>query len=365
MLAQRSLYAYLWSEKLKKVLLIEDDDIIREHTAEILKLANYDVITASNGKDGGFLAKSKIPDIILCDIMMPDLDGYGVLHVVSSNPQTATIPFLFLTAKTQLTDIRKGMGLGADDYLCKPFSGVELLEAIEVRLKKMNVQNNPGLSDNENMIYENVINSNLFELLQLDGNYHTSTYKKKEIIFHEGDTPQYIYYIKSGSVKGYKTHCDGKEFTTNIYVPNDFFGYVAFFTNKTFIESTIAINTCEIIKIPKDDFLKAMSKNKEISVKFLNLLSGSLKNQEFQLMSLAYDSVRKRTADALLYLIYKSSYKGQHENEIIVSRDDLASLVGTATETVIRCLGEFKEDELISVKGRQINIKDIDGLKKV
>ena len=119
-----------------KVLIIEDNADVRENTAELLELSNYDVATAENGKIGVEIAKKILPDIIVCDIMMPELDGYEVLEALNKNSETASIPFIFLTAKTEKTDMRKGMNLGADDYLTKPFSENELLEAIESRLKK-------------------------------------------------------------------------------------------------------------------------------------------------------------------------------------------------------------------------------------
>ena len=122
---------------MKKILLIEDDQIMRENTAEILELDNFEVHTAENGKLGCTKAKELLPDLIICDIMMPVLDGYGVLHVLSKDPHTAGIPFIFLTAKAEKSDMRKGMQLGADDYLTKPFEDTDLLNAIEARLKKI------------------------------------------------------------------------------------------------------------------------------------------------------------------------------------------------------------------------------------
>ncbi len=104
--------------------------------AEILKMMNYKVFTAENGKIGVETALSEKPDLILCDIMMPVLDGYGVLHMLRKNSSTKNTPFIFLTAKTEREDFRKGMELGADDYITKPFNETELLKAIECRLKK-------------------------------------------------------------------------------------------------------------------------------------------------------------------------------------------------------------------------------------
>ena len=120
----------------KKVLIIEDNADIRENVVEILELAEYVVYSADNGKTGIELALYNMPDIILCDIMMPELDGYGVLYILNKNPQMAGIPFIFLTAKAERLDLRKGIELGADDYLIKPFDDMDLLNAIESRLKK-------------------------------------------------------------------------------------------------------------------------------------------------------------------------------------------------------------------------------------
>src|SRR6218665_2310766 len=99
--------------EMKKILLIEDNLEVRENTSEIIALANYHVLTAENGKRGVELAQQEKPDLIVCDIMMPELDGYGVLHILSKKPETASIPFIFLTAKTEKADMRKGMNLGA------------------------------------------------------------------------------------------------------------------------------------------------------------------------------------------------------------------------------------------------------------
>src|SRR5580693_6502953 len=126
----------------KKVLIIEDNNDIRENIVEILELAGYKVHAANNGKTGVDLALKHTPDIILCDIMMPELDGYGVLYMLNKNPDTAATPFIFLTAKAERVDLRKGMEMGADDYLTKSFDDMELLNAIESRLKKKESQEN-------------------------------------------------------------------------------------------------------------------------------------------------------------------------------------------------------------------------------
>ena len=123
----------------KSILVIDDNADIRDNTAEILDLAGYKTFTAENGKKGVDIAIKEKPDVIVCDIMMPELDGYGVLHLLRKNTETQNIPFIFLTAKTERSDFRKGMEMGADDFITKPFDDIELLNAIEARLKRSEI----------------------------------------------------------------------------------------------------------------------------------------------------------------------------------------------------------------------------------
>ncbi|MBL7897868.1 MAG: response regulator, partial [Crocinitomicaceae bacterium] len=173
----------------KVIALIEDNHEMRENIQEILELANYTVYSAENGKKGVDVIKQHKPDLILCDIMMPELDGYGVLYMVSKNPETASIPFIFLTAKSEKDDFRKGMNMGADDYLTKPFEDTELLDAIEKRLKRIEQfsnefkPNSQGLTD----FFESVQGIESLEKLAHDK--RSKKFNKKDTVFFEGDYP--------------------------------------------------------------------------------------------------------------------------------------------------------------------------------
>lgn len=134
---------------MEHILLIEDNKDVRENTAEILELAGYKVSMAADGKKGVEQVNKEKPDLIICDIMMPVLDGYEVLHLISKNEVTANIPFIFLTAKAERSDLRKGMEMGADDYITKPFDKIELLNAVESRLKKIDSLKNEYKKDIE------------------------------------------------------------------------------------------------------------------------------------------------------------------------------------------------------------------------
>lgn len=121
---------------MKKILVIEDDHLIKNGIKELLTTVGYNVFTADKGKEGIKIAKEIKPDLIVCDIMMPGIDGYKVLEVLNEDEQTSSIPFVFLTAKAEMSDLRIGMELGADDYIVKPFETKTLLNAIEARFSK-------------------------------------------------------------------------------------------------------------------------------------------------------------------------------------------------------------------------------------
>lgn len=336
-----------------KVLLIEDNQAIRENTEEILAIANYEVLTAENGKIGVELALKNKPDLIICDIMMPELDGYGVLHILSKDPVTSSIPFIFLTAKTEKTDIRKGMLLGADDYVTKPFDSTELLNAIDVRMKKrMLLQKQYSMDEKglEQFIEDAQVVLNLQDLCK---DKRSKGYKAKETIIMEGDFPNYVYYVRSGSIKTFRINEDGKEFTTNLYQTGDFFGYEAILENKNYSESASTLENSELTLIPRTDLLALIYNQPDVAKNFISLLCRKVEEKENQLLKLAYDSVRQRTAEALLKVVKINELEFMR-----IQRDDLARLVGTATESVIRILSEFKEEGLISIEGGKIRIDE-------
>ncbi|MDZ4672126.1 MAG: response regulator [Phototrophicales bacterium] len=122
-----------------KILVIEDADTLRNDVVEMLSFEGYTVFDAENGLIGVEKALAELPDLIICDIMMPELDGYGVLERLRKEAKTATIPFIFMTARTERSDIRTGMIQGADDYLTKPFNSDELISTINTRLTKQQV----------------------------------------------------------------------------------------------------------------------------------------------------------------------------------------------------------------------------------
>ena len=133
---------------MKKILVIEDEPEMRRNLTTVLRLEQFHALPAENGRIGIELAKKEKPDLILCDVMMPELDGYGVIAALRADPETAAIPFIFLTAKGEKPDIRAGMNLGADDYLTKPVAKHDLLQAIRSRLERAIQQAVPEFNPN-------------------------------------------------------------------------------------------------------------------------------------------------------------------------------------------------------------------------
>ncbi|MEO6520821.1 MAG: response regulator [Mucilaginibacter sp.] len=346
----------------KSVLIIEDNNDIRESTAEILQLAGYQVQEASNGKIGVDLALQHRPDIILCDIMMPELDGYGVLFLLSKNPETSTIPFIFLTAKAERLDFRKGMEMGADDYLTKPFDDIELLNAIESRLNKNEKQKAYFSRSLQNLeTLATGARSGGAELRSMIAGRKIRQVKKKQVLYYEGDTPQGIYLILEGSVKTIKIAEDGRELMTGLFKADEYIGMNAVLLNDTFNETAEATEDTAICMLPREMVLSLLDRYPDIGRQFLKILSNNIREKEEQLIELAYNSVRKRLAQVIIRLNKQSGEDLQFK----ISREELATMAGMATETVSRTLTDFKDEGLIEKKGSSIHIMDLNKLARM
>lgn len=350
---------------MRTILLIEDDADMRDNTSEILELAGYRVLKAENGKRGVELAKKESPDLVLCDIMMPELDGYGVLHMLGRNPATAETPFIFLSAKAERGDVRRGMELGADDYLTKPFEESELLNAIEGRLKRSELFRKGFDNGFEGLNQFMDQARGLDALNDIGRDRKTRKVAKKEVLFHEGDEMRYVPYLVHGKVRTFKINNDGKELVTGLHAAGDFIGYMGLLENGRAMETAEALEDCELALIPREDLLALLYKDRDVSIRFIKMLANDVKEKEQHLLQLAYASVRQRVAQALLRVHDRYAADKATDLGIRISREDLASIVGTATESLIRCLTDLKEDGVIASEGREIRILDKARLEKL
>jgi Response regulators consisting of a CheY-like receiver domain and a winged-helix DNA-binding domain len=352
---------------MKSILVIEDNFDVRENIIEILELADYNVITADDGRRGVELAQQEKPDLIICDIMMPELDGYGVLHLLSKSPKTSSIPFVFLTAKTERNDIRKGMSLGADDYLTKPFDDVELLDAVEIRLRRHELIKTNSLND-LNSINQLILDAKETEGLEtlISGQRKTTIFKKKQQLYAEGKLANLLFFIVRGRVKTFKTNDEGREFITGLHGGGEFLGYQNILEGSLYTESAVALDETEIHIIPIEEFFAVLFSSQEISTKLIKMLSYNLIEKEERLLQLAFNSVRKRVAESLLMLYANFHKEGAADGfTIALYREDLASLAGASKETVIRTLSDFKDEGLVQIAGSKITILSLEKLQRM
>jgi CRP-like cAMP-binding protein/CheY-like chemotaxis protein len=340
----------------KKILLIEDDQIVRENTAEILQLANYEVLTAENGKMGLEKANVFKPDLIICDILMPELDGYGVMQIAMRNEELQRIPIIFMSAKTKHEDIRKGMDLGASDYITKPFEESELLSAVATRLKRKAIME--GVHPNS------VLRERKWRIEDIEEAFahkERFEYRPGATIYCEGNVGNHVFYVTRGEVKTYKVNEDGKELITELFSDKSFFGFTSFLAHKPYSENAEAIQLTEIIKLEKIELLNLIKSNPQLGLNFIDLLSNDLDTVKDHLMHLAYDSVRKKTADAILQLAPQST----KDKTVRISRSDLASMIGIAKETLTRTLTDFKDEKLIRTNRNSIQVLNSQKLKNI
>ena len=352
---------------MKTLLLIEDDTILRETTAEILELEGYKVVVAANGKRGVEQARIMLPDLIICDIMMPELDGYDVFKLLSEDESTKKIPFIFMSAKTEIKDVRKGMDLGADDYLTKPVEEELLLSAIESRLAKAALLNESLNAEEKETIESEDTFDDIATIDDLK-NYFcdfgtTKIYKKGEVIYKESEKTNSIYLVYKGKIKGVKIDEFGKELIITVNKDDDFFGFSAIFENSHNYESAIAMEKVEIMSVPKSTVQNILKSNYNLSLEVFKLINENLTEVKDQLLQMAYGSMRRKTAKTILKFAQKMKHKPS--DNINISRRDLASVAGIATESLIRTLTDLKKEGVIEIEGRNIRIINLDQLAAI
>lgn len=349
---------------MKKILVIEDNLEVRENIAELLELSGYEVAEAEHGKMGVKMALEQLPDLIICDVMMPVLDGHGTLKILQNNPKTQQIPFVFLTAKAEKEDFRVGMNLGADDYITKPFTDIELLDAVELRLDKQE-RHTPAITATG----QGFFNPEQYFQEQLPlfiAQHSLHSYDTQQWIFRAGDTPNALYYLQEGSIQSSVQTDFGKELTLDLYGAGDFLGLEALLTAGNYTLNATTATPCKVYIIPKLAFETWIKEEPSVAQHFMYLLALQNKHKNHWLLQMAYSSVRKRVAEGLLRLHRKYALSANQQHfEVQISREALANLVGTTKETVTRVLREFKNSNWIDLKGSHLTLLQLEALQDV
>jgi CRP-like cAMP-binding protein len=330
---------------MKTLLLIEDDADVRDNTAEMLELAHYRVLKAGNGKQGVDIARKEMPDLILCDIMMPELDGYGVLHMLGAR-RTRRIPSSSSPPRPSAATC--GAAWSSVRRLPhKAFEESELNAMATGRIKRSDLfrkgfdRTLDGLNDFMDQA------RGVSALDDISKDRKTRNVERKGILFHEGDEMRTVPFLVSGKVRTFKVNNDGKEFVTGLHVPGDFIGYLGLLEGGHATETAEALEESEVAMVPREDLLRLLYRDRDVSMRFIRMLTHDVNERQERLLQLAYASVRQRVAQALLQLHERFSKDPSENLGVRISRDDLAAIVGTATESLIRCLTDLKDEGLI------------------
>ncbi len=347
------------------VIVIEDQLEVRENLMETLELAEYRVLGAPDGHEGVKLVRANKPDLILCDVMMPKLDGFGVLELLRKDPVTSSVPFIFLTARAEREDLRRGMNLGAADYVTKPFFQDELLKVVELRIQQAE-EEAPlvGNSSEPKM----VLSSQDYEVAkvsldQLSNEGRNRVYTDRSAIYFSGDKVHSVYKVASGRVRLYLETEFGKILTIDSLGEGAWFGLEDVFAGGGHSVSASAYPDAEIVLVDVAKYLDLVHRNPSLVLNQARQMSQDLALRAEQLMQIAYFSVRKRIAEFLL----RSAERLKTEISLIdLRREDIAEAVGTTPESVTRVLTEFRKDGLVHLPSAGgIEVVDVDGLADV
>ncbi len=341
------------------VLLIEPDRKTADSVREILELSGYQVVTEHAGLAGK--ARALLPDtsLVLCSAQLPDIDPYAILDAIRLSPPRRHIPFLLLIDKAYKVAFRKGMDLGADDFITKPCDAVELIDVVALRLakaariaEKMALTDAPELNPQKGKDV----------LLQALSQQTLEFFQPRDYLYREGQTPRHLYHIEDGQVKVFRTNEIGKDFVIRVHGPGSIFGHQALIEGKAHRVNAVAIEPSQIRLLPQDAFLRLLAEDADLYRYLIGRLADDMCHYEGKMLSIAYDSVRKRIATALLELYHR---EGIPDPTIALLREDLSNMVGTAKESVSRTLSEFKSEQLIDLDSGTITILHEDKLAKL
>lgn len=352
-----------YNSTMNMILLIESNRELAAHMTEVLQLASQGVMHATSGREAVSMAVEHRPDLVMCSVKSTNVDGMSVLRILKSNPATMQVPFILTGVPSDYATLRRLMEAGADDVLSTPCSDAELLGSVAARMRLSELHRSHSMTvANGSDEHAEVIPMDS-DLSALRKHGRVKRFKKNEVIYHEDSTPHAIYYVVHGKVKTFRTHELGKELITGLYGDGMFFGHIAALEEKLHTDAAQALDESEVIIIPNTEFLGVLLQSAVMSHRFLRMLADELDSKDDSLVRLAYNSVRKRVADALLALERQYHMSSPDPFHITISRENLANLAGTATETTIRTLHDFKEEKLIDIKGSTIEILNLEKLK--
>ncbi len=338
---------------MKHVLLIESNDQLAGSTINMLKHEDYSIAHAADEKECIAFSVLQQPDLIICRMAKP------LIKLFESLPNLRGIPLIFLTDELKNAKETEDHPLSYGDFMLTPVCGNDLLNVMQQKLK-LSDNYAPELAGNENLCL-----STADIIKDFIKNRTVNHFKKKQVIYAEGKTPRRLFYVEKGRVKISKKNNEGKELTVGLLNEGEFLGYTALLADSVYKDTAKAMDETDIVVIPKEEFDRLINSNRQVAQKFFQLLAKNVCEKEDQLIGLAYNPLRKRVAEALIQLHQKFRREAQIQFSINISRQDLANIVGTATESLIRTLSDFKNEKLIQIKAGCITIIDEKQLQKM
>ena len=332
-----------------KIVVIEDQEEVRENLMETLELADYEVFGACDGHEGVRAVKEHLPQLVLCDVMMPRLDGFGVLELLRKDATTAAIPLVFLTARAERDDLRRGMNLGAADYVTKPFFQDELLRVVELRLadaaasspRQQAARNGGGLVDES---------AATAALLALRERGRRRGYHERAPICFAGDTAHSAFYVERGRVRLFRDTDFGKGITVDAVGPGGWVGVGDVIAEAAMSASASAYPEAEVVIVDRAEVVDAFRHEPALGMWLARQLAQDIALRNESLLQVAYFSVRKRVAEFLLRADERLG-DGAAERVLDFRREDIAETIGTTPESVTRVLTEFRREGAVELPG--------------
>lgn len=334
------------------ILVIDDMGDVRENVAELLELSGHHVIQAQDGFEGIRLAKQHLPELILCDIMMPGLDGYGVAEILSRQEETKHIPLIYLTAKADPTDFKKGLQKGAVDYITKPFESDELIDSVEMRIRQA--------TSKRQATADHVDWDNWVDFLKSDAALSgeealkSFTVPSGTTLFEQDDQALHLYFIKSGSLRWEYMDASGRQLGFRLSRAGEFAGWAAGFEAGAYPHSAVVQSDATVVELPMKAVKEMLLKTPSMALVWGQQQHESAMVLLGDMMGLLNGSARENVARVLLRF---AEWDGR-EWAVLVSREILAKSIGVAYETIIRTVSQFKAEGWVASRGRKLVLTD-------
>jgi len=347
---------------MKRILLIGDTPAAGNNTREILALSNFNILTAQNPAEAGVLASKTPPDLLICDLAGPDADLQATLGSVQQEPILKHLPLIVFTSDADKANTRRIMDLGADDYLVKPFEGIELLRAVDACLEKQ--QRRQQVQHPANPMHDPIPTADIANSWQ-PADQDPQYYRKKKMLYNEGHRASQVWYIVDGKIITYLVHPDGKELITGIHGPGECVGCTAVLGRGAHTDNARVFEDAQLIGISRQEFLTILQSDSAFARQLVHWLAQTVGAADAGLLNFAYSSLRKKVANGILQLAANLRQQKEGKRYITISRENLAAFVGSAPESLTRTLGDFRKEGLIDISDGRIWLLDEEKLKNM